>query len=304
MDFTREPIIETVITPREGHRLVVRSSKSAGQEEHFVDALEVVSFGNALFFRCIERPKPFIVPVADYEVLEVREPRIVLKTPVQERAPQERGPSREHAQRQKVEAEKREKEVAPVEKEPAQKDVPQKDVIQEAQERPAAAEGRNERRRDRRRPFRRRRGQGRDEAEGVEGQPRQEEAAGFGEVTDESQKILSTAPMLSSILPPPATLVRDDLPRLREQELYKGAFFIRDEKEDVLDDDDDAVLKGLRSGSFMDEEETQEHSEERRRDQEVSPEEPFCDPFFDEPTAEAIPQNSLKSEEDVRPLGE
>jgi hypothetical protein len=79
VDFTREPIIETIITPREGHRLVIRSSKSMGQEEHFVEAVEVVSFGNAFFFRSTERPKPFLVPVADYEILEVREQRLVLK---------------------------------------------------------------------------------------------------------------------------------------------------------------------------------------------------------------------------------
>jgi hypothetical protein len=77
--YTREPIIETVVTPREGHKLVVRSSRGAGQEEYFVDALEVVSFGSALFFRSIERPKSFLLPVSDYEVVEVRETRVVLK---------------------------------------------------------------------------------------------------------------------------------------------------------------------------------------------------------------------------------
>ncbi|MBS0656174.1 MAG: hypothetical protein JSR46_10380 [Verrucomicrobia bacterium] len=286
MDFTREPIIETVITPREGHRLVVRSSKSATQEEHFVDALEVVSFGNALFFRCIERPKPFIVPVADYEVLEVREPRIVLKTPMQERTAQDRGPSaREHAHKPKIEAEKKEPVSTEKESQP-----------QERQAATAAPEGRNDRRRERRRPFRRRRGQAREETEGMSGEERQEEESQGSEPLDEGQKILSTAPMLSSILPPPATLVRDDLPRLREQEVYKGAFFIRDEKDDLLDDDDDAVLKSLRSGSFMGDEES--------RDQEVSPEEPFCDPFFNEPPAEATAQNGAQPQEDAGSIEE
>ena len=77
MDFTREPIIETIITPKEGCKLVVRSSKSAGQEEYFVDALEVVSFGGQSFFRSLERPKAFLVPTSDDEVLEVREARMV-----------------------------------------------------------------------------------------------------------------------------------------------------------------------------------------------------------------------------------
>lgn len=79
VDFTREPIIETVITPKEGYRLVVRSSKSIGQEEFFVEAVEVVSFGSALFFRSTEKPKAFLVPTSDYEVLEVREARMALK---------------------------------------------------------------------------------------------------------------------------------------------------------------------------------------------------------------------------------
>jgi len=79
VDFTREPIIETVITPKEGCKLVVRSSKSTGQEEYFVDAVEVVSFGHSFFFRSLERPKTFFVPATDYEILEVRETRMVLK---------------------------------------------------------------------------------------------------------------------------------------------------------------------------------------------------------------------------------
>ena len=80
MNFTREPLIETVITPKEGYKLVVRSSKGGGQEEFFVDAVEVISFGKACFFRSLEKPKCFLVPVIDYEILEVRESRMVIKT--------------------------------------------------------------------------------------------------------------------------------------------------------------------------------------------------------------------------------
>lgn len=79
VNFTREPIIETIITSKEGYKLVIRNSKAVGQEEYFVDALEVVSFGNAFFFRSLDRPKSFLVPVTDYEVLEVRETRVVVK---------------------------------------------------------------------------------------------------------------------------------------------------------------------------------------------------------------------------------
>ena len=85
MNFTREPLVETVITPKEGYKLVVRSSKGGEQDDFFVDAVEVISFGNACFFRSLEKPKCFLVPVSDYEILEVRESRMVLKTSGTER---------------------------------------------------------------------------------------------------------------------------------------------------------------------------------------------------------------------------
>ena len=81
MNYTREPIIETVITPKDGSKLVLRSSKrQSDQEDYFVDAVEIVSFGTALIFRSLERPKPFLLPVTDYEVLELRETKMVLKS--------------------------------------------------------------------------------------------------------------------------------------------------------------------------------------------------------------------------------
>jgi hypothetical protein len=290
VDFTRQPIIETVITPREGYRLVVRSSKNASQEEHFVDALEVVSFGNALFFRCLERPKPFIVPSADYEVLEVREPRIMLKTPSQEKV----STPREQPHRQKVERVEIEKKEPPAVQAVAEREEPA-----EVGERPSATvvEGHSDRRRERRRPFRRRRGQNREEinnemAQMSEPESKQEaEVSSKEEQTQEAQKILTTAPLLSSILPPP-TLVRDELARLREQEQYKGAFYIRDDKED-LSDDDDTVFEVLRRDDF---------EEKEDRDQEVSPSEPFCDPFFEEKISETIPQDDRKNQEGIGPL--
>lgn len=85
MNFTREPIIETIITPKEGHKLVIRNTKASGSEEYIVDAIEVVSFGKTHFFRSTERPKPFLVPVSDYEVVEAKETRVVLKNATFER---------------------------------------------------------------------------------------------------------------------------------------------------------------------------------------------------------------------------
>lgn len=87
MNFTREPIIESVITPKEGCRLAVRNSKrGVGQEDYFVEAIEIVSFGNAIFFRSTERPKSFLVPVTDYEIIELKETKMVLKSATVEKA--------------------------------------------------------------------------------------------------------------------------------------------------------------------------------------------------------------------------
>ena len=80
MNFTREPIVETVITPKEGFKLSIRNSRGSNLEEYSVDAVEVVSFGNSYFFRNREKPKAFILPLSEYEVLETRETRTILKT--------------------------------------------------------------------------------------------------------------------------------------------------------------------------------------------------------------------------------
>ena len=81
MDFTREPLVETVITPKEGFKLIIRSSSAKALEEYAVGAVEVVSFGNCYFFRSLEKPKAFLLPMTEYEVVESRETRTVLKKP-------------------------------------------------------------------------------------------------------------------------------------------------------------------------------------------------------------------------------
>lgn len=79
MYFTRDPVIETVITSRDGYKLTVRNSKHFSQDPFIVEALEVISLGNTCFFRNCDRSKPFVVPASDYEVLEVRDAKINLK---------------------------------------------------------------------------------------------------------------------------------------------------------------------------------------------------------------------------------
>lgn len=232
MDFTRQPIIETVITPREGCKLVVRSSKGIGQEEYFVDALEVVSFGNCFFFRSLERPKCFIVPVSDYEVLEVREARMVLKHVVPERTSQKQ-------------PQLREQQAPRPPREPRQQEQPQ-EAAQSEGETEAAGEGRSEvrldqKKRDRRRHQRRRRGRDeRDETGRTPGQgegEREEDESGEEKESSSSTNLGEgepqqhvTSTILSTLLPPPPTLISETIARYKDNEMFKGAFFNKDEK--------------------------------------------------------------------------
>lgn len=217
MDFTRQPIIESIITPKEGCKLVVRSSKSAGQEEFFVDALEVVSFGDALFFRSIERPKPFLVPASDYEVLEVREARMVLKNVGAERSIKIGG-GREPS----IKAPKEPKEVREIEK---------IEVSHVEVEAAAPAEEVTEKRREKRRHGRRRRGKEEEVAEPALTGPEGKLSA---DLPTESKPAREKQPVsyISPLLPPPPTLISETIARYKEDALFKGAFFVREESED------------------------------------------------------------------------
>lgn len=261
MDFTREPIIETVITPKEGCKLVVRSSKTTGQEEYFVDSIEVVSFGNAIFFRSVERPKPFIVPASDYEVLEVREARIVLKNVGLDRSIKIAG-GREgavKAPRESVAEEPQEKELGGI-------------ITAEAPK----TEGRTDRKRDRRRQYRKRRGR-------EETQPAQEEPQSLEEKVDlpAPEKEVSeteitegaamTGYLLSNLLSPPP-LISETISRYKEK--FSEAFYTKEEQEARLANEEvqltvaapEISLEQPAFGAFeMSEEEEEEIYRQRKR---------------------------------------
>lgn len=213
MNFTREPIIETIISPRDGFKLLVRNSKGGGAEEYFVDALEVVSFGHAFFFRSLERPKSFLVPVSDYEVLEVKETRVALKNVSHERSIKigggREGPVRQHV-----------KEPAP-EKEIEVPDVAAGSEVASS-ETVADTPHRGDKRRDRRRHRRRRSPEDQEwtdrkpaTSESEPDAARQESAAEGGGAIEET-KVSSS--MFSSLFPPPPTLISETLSRYKDKE--------------------------------------------------------------------------------------
>lgn len=191
MDFTREPITETIVTPREGYKLVIRCSKIAGQEEHFVDSVEVVSFGSALFYRSQERPKCFLLPVSDYEMLEVREARMVFKNVGTDRAIKIAGGR-----------EGRKSESKPKKEE-------------------ETASGEEKLERKRRRHSRRRRSKESCEEEKTLEEKEVEEPT----PVQEEGPDLPVPDSVGVILPPPATLIRESIDRYKNDEAFSGAFF-------------------------------------------------------------------------------
>ena len=268
MDFTRQPIIETVITPKDGYRLAVRSSKNLGQEEFVVEALEVVSFGVHCFFRTLDRSRAFLVPVSDYEVLEIREGRLPIKAATLEGTV--KVPSVKEFSRP-IHKEPEKKEPLPSYKEPSVVQGAEMPSIEEAGTREAAPstfqDPRNDRRKDRKRGQKKRRSE-RDESFPADEKPSVKSdqptvvlehkavpsVAEMAVVSAETSAVQPT--FTSSILPPPTTLIREDLERLRKSDTYKGAFYSKvsspvDEEEDdspiiplSLQGDEEPIIKG------------------------------------------------------------
>lgn len=217
MNFTREPIIETVITPREGCKLVIRNSKGNGQEDYFVDAVEVVSFGHSFFFRSLEKPKSFLVPVSDYEILELKETRMVLKNVGTERAIKIGG-GRDSAPPRHREQEHRHREPEPREEEQPLPPLPEG-------EQPAPPP--MDRKRDKRR--RGRRGRDRHELDQRPKPPQHEEMAPVeGEEINDAEPALeeNKAPsFISKLFPPPPTLIKETLSRYKTSETVEEDIF-------------------------------------------------------------------------------
>lgn len=202
MYFTREPIVETVITSKEGYKLCLRNSKGAGQEEYFVDAVEVISFGKNCFYRSLEKIKNFLLPISDYEIVEVREAKMVLKTPQVEKGIKIGG-GREAPKRQQPQPQPQ-----PQAKEEEKTEETASTTMSEEDRKGGDKSG--DKKRDRRR-FRKRKE--RDE------EPLSEEALAIREEK------------MATLIPPPTTLISETISRYKDLPNFAGAFFEREEKE-------------------------------------------------------------------------
>lgn len=217
MNFTREPIIETIITPREGCRLMIRSTKQGSEDEFSVDAVEIVSFGQALFYRSLEKPRPFLVPVGDYEVIEAKESRVVLKNAQYEKTIKIGG-GREGSFRKEEE----ESQVLPVALE---------DEVAEESE-PQQPQGGDRKQRDRHRRRRRRSHEERDEMK-----QRVEENA----KPEASRGEPSAPPSFSHLIPPPTTLISETIHKYKEQQSQEPP--VPEAAPKIVEDDSNSISR-------------------------------------------------------------
>lgn len=218
MNFTREPIIETIVTPKEGFKLVLRNSKGTNPEEYFVDSVQIILIGNNCFYRSFEKPKPFLLPAQDYEIFEVRETKMVMKLPAAEKVAIKIGGGKTVV----------------------------KPVSEEEVEKPAeeAPQERNERRRDRRRM--RRQKDRFEKEETTDEKPIQEE-----EQPDEKASLNITPP--NTLIPPPNTLISETIARYKDIPGFASAFFER--KEESFESVEERIENGAVSGSLPSDEE-------------------------------------------------
>jgi hypothetical protein len=233
VNFTREPIIETIISPKDGYKLCVRNSRGSSSEEFFVDAIEVVSFGRAFFFRSLERPKAFIVPVTDYEVLEVKETRVALKNVAHDRNIKIGGGREAPVRVQKEIVVEKTEELIPLQEDLA-KALPEEPQVDQS------ADSRIDKKRDRRRHRRRRLAEERREWIEKEKQDQPSDASSseisLENNSEEVQETIIKPPVMnfSTLIPPPSTLISETISRYKDKEGLEGVFFTKNSsKEEV-----------------------------------------------------------------------
>ena len=226
-------LLKQLLPPKKGVNWLSAAAKASGQEEYFVDAVEVVSFGHSLFLSLSGKAKSISSACEDYEILEVREARMVLKNVGVRKVDQDRRRPRVAPKLPKEVLHERPEPLAP----------PAEEVPALAGEEASLLRRRMDKKRGRRH-YRRRRG--REELlpkkarlsessalpEEGEAHPPLEEAKGEQAALPTEALEATTSIVLSSILPPPPTLISETIARYKDNAMFKGAFFVREEKQE------------------------------------------------------------------------
>jgi hypothetical protein len=199
--FTREPIIESILSARDGFKLVLKNSKTSNSAEISAEVIEIVSFSGSVFYRSQDRSKNFLVPAADFEIAEVKDARLVLKNISLDKSNKMQNPPKEQA-------------LQVTEDEEISESNPETDLDSELPKAGASPSQANrlERRRERRRNRRRRHTD--EKKDNATDSTSEENGA---ESLDKEE---SSGPMVIptlNLIPPPTTLISQTLARYKEK---------------------------------------------------------------------------------------
>lgn len=218
MHFTREPIIESILSARDGFKLVLKNSKMTSGAEISAEVIEIVSFSGNIFYRSQDRSKNFLLPASDFEVQEIKDSRLVLKNISLEKSNKQQNPSKE-ASIKELEEDLVAEESGDIEavSEPVQ--------TGSSAQASSGSSSRLERRRERRRNRRRRQM----EEKTVQDKPSASSDSQEGEISEQAgEEVKGTEVSNISIptlnlIPPPTTLISQTLARYKEKELQSEA---------------------------------------------------------------------------------
>lgn len=208
MHFTREPIVESVLSARDGYKLVLKNSKLASTTDISAEVIEIVSFTGTLFYRSQDRSKNFLLPASDFEISEVKDARLVLKN-----ISLEKSSKLQNFQRETTTVE------PDFDDEESKAEDNATQVDQEVSNQQASGQNtRLERRRERRRNRRRRHSEERqsdDKKDAAVAEVSTQEEP-LEKVTTEEMSHANVIPTLN-LIPPPTTLISQTLARYKEK---------------------------------------------------------------------------------------
>ena len=79
MHFTRDPIVETVLTARDGYKFNLTHMSNG--KEYSTTVVQIVSIGNVVCYCSVDQVDSFLLPLAEYQLVEVKEAKLPLKMP-------------------------------------------------------------------------------------------------------------------------------------------------------------------------------------------------------------------------------
>lgn len=213
MHFTREPIVESIISARDGYKLVLKNSKATSNSEISTEVVEIVSFSGTIFFRSQDRSKNFLLPATDFEISEVKDSRLVLKNISLEKSSKLQNPARETSAHDISEETSEEVVVS------ADSDADVASVSSSNN----SNQTRLERRRERRRNRRRRHSEDKTSEDKKEGSSEavienHQESTDHVDETEQSIPAAAVVIPTLNLIPPPTTLISQTLARYKEKQ--------------------------------------------------------------------------------------